>query len=139
LLLGKKIVEIKAPRPRRLYIKVDAKNYKDTVKKLVEKKDIKHISTMTGLDTGKDFEILTHLFGQGVEVTVVTTSPRENAQIDSITSILPGAVFYEREIYDLVGVKFKGHPNLQRLVLPEDWPEDVHPLRKDFKPKRATP
>jgi NADH-quinone oxidoreductase subunit C len=45
-------------------------------------------------------------------------------------------MFYEREVYDLLGVKFRGHPNLRRLVLSEDWPEDAHPLRKDFKVQR---
>ncbi len=90
---------------------------------------------MTGLDTGKEIEILTHLFGQGVEVTVKTSTSRDKPKIDSLVDILPGSIFYEREVYDLVGVKFEGHPNLQRLVLPEEWPEGVHPLRKDFKPK----
>ena len=50
--------------------------------------------------------------------------------VPSITSIFPGANFYEREAFDLFGILFDGHPDLTRLVLPDDW--DGHPLRKDY-------
>ena len=50
--------------------------------------------------------------------------------IDSIVSIWPSANFYEREIFDLFGVHFGGHPNLRRIMMPEDW--EGHPLRKDY-------
>lgn len=122
-------------RPRRLFVRVKAEDYKEAIRRLVEEKGILHISTITGMDTGKEIEILTHLFGQGVEVTVTTATSRDDPKMDSITDILPGATFYEREVYDLLGVKFEGHPNLKRVLLPDDWPEGVYPLRKDFKPR----
>ena len=122
------------PRPRRLHITVASKDYKSTIKTL-KKKDVVHVSTISGLDTGKEIEINTHLFGQGTEITVKTIIPRDKPIVDSITDVLPSAKFYEKEVYDLLGVRFKGHPNLSRLVLPEDWPKGVHPLRKDFKLK----
>jgi NADH-quinone oxidoreductase subunit C len=50
-----------------------------------------------------------------------------------VVSLLPGAVLYEREVHDLLGVVFDGHPSLERLILPDDWPEGVYPLRKDYK------
>ena len=50
--------------------------------------------------------------------------------VDSITPIWPGANFYEREVFDLFGIRFDEHPNLRRIMLPEEW--QGHPLRKDY-------
>jgi len=66
----------------------------------------------------------------------------DQAEVDSITPWVPGANWSERECRDLIGVAARGHPDPRRLVLADDWPEGVHPLRKDFpydaKPEPAT-
>jgi NADH-quinone oxidoreductase subunit C len=54
----------------------------------------------------------------------------DDAVIESITTVWPSANFFEREIFDLFGVRFLGHPYLRRIMLPEDW--EGHPLRKDY-------
>ena len=56
--------------------------------------------------------------------------PGEDANIDSLTPLWPGANFFEREVFDLFGVRFDEHPNLARIMMPEDW--EGHPLRKDY-------
>jgi NADH:ubiquinone oxidoreductase subunit C len=58
---------------------------------------------------------------------------REKPVIHSLTSVFKGANWIEREIHEILGVEFKGHPDLRRLLLSEDWPEGVYPLRRDYK------
>ncbi len=54
----------------------------------------------------------------------------DDASVESLTSVWPGANFFEREVWDLFGVRFLGHPNLSRIMMPENW--EGHPLRKDY-------
>ncbi len=63
-------------------------------------------------------------------IRLVTKLDSGDLSIDSITSVWPAANFYEREIFDLFGVHFGGHPRLTRIMMPEDW--QGHPLRKDY-------
>lgn len=78
------------------------------------------------------FEVLYHLLSipkkerVRLKVRLNSSSPA----VDSITSVWPGANYFEREVYDLFGVRFAGHPYLRRIMMPEDW--EGHPLRKDY-------
>jgi NADH-quinone oxidoreductase subunit C len=59
----------------------------------------------------------------------------DGAEVDSLFDLFPGTGLPEREVYDLLGIRFAGHPDLVRLLLPDDW--DGHPLRKDDAPSRV--
>jgi Ni,Fe-hydrogenase III large subunit len=91
------------------------------------------IIAITGLDLGEKIGLMYHIRTKGAIVTLKTEVPKENAKLPTITDLIPGASFHEREASDLFGVLFEGHPNPGRLVLPEDWPKDLYPLRKDAK------
>jgi NADH-quinone oxidoreductase subunit C len=78
------------------------------------------------------FEVIYHLLShaQKQRVRLKVRLIGDDASLESITGLWPAADFFEREIYDLFGVRFLGHPNLRRIMMPEDW--DGHPLRKDY-------
>ena len=78
------------------------------------------------------FEVVYHLLSHSrkARVRVKVKLDAEDANVDSLTQLWAGADFFEREIYDLFGVRFQGHPNLKRIMMPEDW--EGHPLRKDY-------
>ena len=65
-------------------------------------------------------------------VLVESSIPQDDPWIDSITPVAPGADWAEREFQDAVGVRPEGHPDPRRLMLPDEWPEGVYPLRRDF-------
>lgn len=74
------------------------------------------------------YHLLSHALRQRVRLVVPVSEG--DASVDSITSVWPAANFYEREVFDLFGVRFGGHPNLRRIMMPEGY--NGHPLRKDF-------
>lgn len=90
----------------------------------------------TGVDAEDCFEVLHHFSddGSGTVVTVkALVRDRETPELDSITPLIPAAEWTEREMHDLLGISFRNHPNLQRLILEDDWPEGVYPLRKEVQ------
>ena len=119
-----------------IWVDVNLDALRDVLKFLLEQ-GFDHLTTITGHDTGEKIVLIYHLikFGNGkaINLNVRTWTDREKSIAPSILDIYPSALVYEREVYDLLGVKFEGHPGLKRILLPEDLPEDFHPLRKDFK------
>jgi Ni,Fe-hydrogenase III component G len=90
----------------------------------------------TGVDAEHCFEVLHH-FSNDESGCIVTVKAfirdREAPELDSIAPLIPGAEWIEREMHDILGINFRNHPNLRRLILNDDWPEGVYPLRKDVK------
>ena len=78
------------------------------------------------------FEVVYHLHSMPRNLRLRLKCPVADASagIDSVTSVWRNADWHEREVFDLFGVTFRDHPNLRRIMLPEDW--DGHPLRKDY-------
>ncbi|HEX2865248.1 MAG TPA: NADH-quinone oxidoreductase subunit C, partial [Deinococcales bacterium] len=91
--------------------------------------------SLSGSDMGYGLRVslhLTHLLS-GVRVTVVTEVPYDAAVVDSVTDLWGGVEWHEREAYDLVGITFRNHPDLRRILLEDDW--TIHPLQKRYDTK----
>jgi len=73
------------------------------------------------------YSLLSHSFKQRVRIV---TRVAEGQSIASVTGVWPAANFYEREVFDLFGISFTGHPRLTRIMMPDNW--EGHPLRKDY-------
>lgn len=77
---------------------------------------------------GVCYHLYAMLYSRRIRVKVYLDD--ENPQVDSVIGIWPAANWLEREIIDMMGIKFRGHPDPRRLLMPEDW--DGHPLRRDY-------
>jgi NADH-quinone oxidoreductase subunit C len=74
------------------------------------------------------YHILSHSYKERIRLRVMLEG--ESPSVASITPVWPSANFYEREVFDLFGIRFDGHPNLRRILMPDDW--QGYPLRKDY-------
>ncbi|HVM32701.1 MAG TPA: NADH-quinone oxidoreductase subunit C [bacterium] len=93
-----------------------------------------HLSCLTAVDYPKENKItlVDHLWSyrHGHQMTLKLDLPRDNARVRSVEDVWKSANWLEREVFDLYGVTFEGHPDLRRIMMPEDYKK--HPLRKDF-------
>lgn len=121
--------------PNRHYFTVKKINIVPVARYLFEKVGARLI-TATGIDTPKGIEVLYHFsFDRegGKVVTVKVLVSKQECEIESIAPVIPGATWIEREIKELLGVKFLNHPDPKPLLTAEDWPKDTYPLRLDYR------
>ncbi|WP_110955108.1 NADH-quinone oxidoreductase subunit C [Anaerosinus massiliensis] len=95
------------------------------------------LRNLTAVDYTDYLEMVYHFysFPNRRAITVKVRCDIQDPQVSSVTAIWPSADFQEREIYDLLGVQFQGHPDLRRILLPEDF--SGHPLRKTYEMKNT--
>jgi NADH-quinone oxidoreductase subunit C len=74
------------------------------------------------------YHIVSHTYKERIRLQVLLDG--DAPAVESITTVWPSANFYEREVFDLFGIGFEGHPNLRRIMMPDDW--QGYPLRKDY-------
>ncbi|HID61031.1 MAG TPA: NADH-quinone oxidoreductase subunit C [Hadesarchaea archaeon] len=120
---------------RSLFVTVDLKNFEKMLQKLKEA-GVTHISTITGVDTGDFVEVIYHFDCRPAMLSLKIFLPRDDPKIQTISGIFPGAVLYERDLMEMLGVRVEGHPDPRRLFLPDDWPEGEYPLRKGWREKK---
>ena len=93
------------------------------------------LSDVTGVDrfpVEPRFEVNYHLLSiaRGDRLRLKVRVAGEDPVVESVTAVWPTANWHEREVFDLFGVRFEGHPDLRRILMPDDW--EGHPLRKDY-------
>jgi len=96
-----------------------------------------YLAAITGIDLGAEageLEALYHFCQAGAVITLRIRLPRENPVVATLTGITPGAEPFERELSEMFGVTVEGLRAPTHLYLPEDWPDEVFPQRKDFDP-----
>lgn len=131
--LGAKVIDWQEKSARRIYFTIRKEDVFAVAKFLFRELGLR-FSIATGTDLPGGLEILYHFsFDEKGEFYSlrVFIEDKKNPQIDSITPIFPGAEWIEREIWEMLGINFLGHPNLKRLLLADDWPEGNYPLRKE--------
>lgn len=131
---GKSIKKVFEKSNRRIYIDIDPKSLTDIVKLIFVNMGAR-FNTASCVDVRDGMEILYHFSFANMSLVISLRAymDKKNLSIESITPIMKGAEWIEREIHELFGVDFKNHPNLKRLLLPDNWPEGAYPLRRDYK------
>ena len=101
------------------------------------------LACLTGLDEGEQIAVVYHLqsipHNKSIVLKVKVPKPEDGASlpiVPSVSTVWRTAEWHEREAYDLIGINFSSHPDLRRILLPDDW--QGHPLRKDYSTEGAT-
>jgi NADH-quinone oxidoreductase subunit C len=136
---GSKILNADKRSPKRAYIDMWPKDVKEIVKYIF--KDARfRFNTASAVDDFDALEIIYHFSHDESGITIsfrALLKDKQDPHIDTITDITRAAWWIEREIHELFGIEFDGNSDLRPLLLPDDWPKGVYPLRKDFiAPKR---
>ena len=114
---------------------IEVNEYHNHIKSLLEE-GYEMMMDLTAVDWFRKkeprFEVVINLLSlsKNLRKTIKVQVPDENLTIPSLTDIYPGANFYEREVFDMFGIIFENHPQLTRILMPDDW--IGHPLRKDY-------
>ncbi|MGI5911593.1 MAG: NADH-quinone oxidoreductase subunit C [Syntrophomonadaceae bacterium] len=116
-------------------INTEVKDLFNILKRLKENHGFNYLANLTAVDYPDHFEIIYHIhtIPDNRKIMIKTCVSREDAELPSAVSLWPAADWQEREVFDMLGIKFKDHPNLIRILLPDDF--EGYPLRKDYQVK----
>ncbi len=131
--LADSIIDFKLPRSKKAYFLLKSEHHREAISLLLENVENTMLSTITGVDLGNEIELNYHMTCEGT-ITLKNLVPKKKPITKTIIDKIPGAKLYEREVYDLLGVSFDGHPKIERLLLSDNWPKDNFPLRRDWTP-----
>jgi Ni,Fe-hydrogenase III component G len=129
-----------SPRARRVFTEAPAESLREVLELAVRELGFDRLCAITGMDERTAMSAL-YCFGRadGTVLAVRVRVPRDAPVLESVTPRFPGAANYERELVDLLGFEVTGLPPGKRYPLPDDWPLDQKPLRKDWKPTPPAP
>jgi membrane-bound hydrogenase subunit beta len=125
-------------RKNRIRVNTDPQKILSAIKAAQQFLDCDHLILISCTDDSGSFGLTYHLTGpHRTIISLAIAVPRETPQVVSASEVLPPAAIYERQIHDLFGIVFPGHPGLTKLMLNEGWPDGEYPLRKDWKPEKG--
>ncbi len=132
--------KVRVQRARRIFVDVPSQNISQVFDHAVKQMRFVVLCTITGLDLGADLGVIYHVAREnGIVLNLKTSVPKENPVIQTVTGHFPAAELYEREMVDLLGVQVRELPEGKRYPLPDGWPANQYPLRKDWKQEGAQP
>jgi len=120
-----------------IWIHVKREAFRKAVEHICELQKYPHLSIISSSDRGNDVELIYHFtiyYGhhlQELSLGLRVNVPKNDLKIPTITDIIPGALFTERETQEMMGVEVIGIPDNRRLFLPDDFPEGIYPWRED--------
>ncbi|MEM2897193.1 MAG: NADH-quinone oxidoreductase subunit C, partial [Candidatus Bathyarchaeia archaeon] len=140
ILLGKSMIHYEKIHENRLVLMVSREKLIEAVKSIFDRYDYARLSSISVFDDCLDFELIYSISLKNLIVNLKATLSKEDPSIDSISKFIQGANWMEREIQDLFGITFNGHPDPRKLLLAFEWPEEKPPMKlpmrgilKDFQ------
>jgi NADH-quinone oxidoreductase subunit C len=129
---GEQMTEAQVLGPRRVRVSTGREPLREVCLFLRDEMGFEHISCISGVDWIEHMENVYHIvsYQHNCVLQLNVRIPSGDPSVDTVSDIWKGALFHEREAYDLLGINFKGHPDLRRILLPRDF--KFHPLKKDY-------
>ncbi|MET1101882.1 MAG: NADH-quinone oxidoreductase subunit C [Pyrodictiaceae archaeon] len=131
------LIEAIEQRKNFVAVRVPADKLKEAARRLQEL-GYDRLILVTGIDEFKEKKIrVVYHFEKyedpGRVVALETLVPRDNPVVPSLHDLWGAAILQEREEHEMLGIRFEGHPDLRKILLPPDWPDNLYPLRKDYR------
>lgn len=132
--LGDRILAFQHKSDRRIYMDITAQTLTGASRLMLDKFAAR-FQIATGVDTRDGIEVMYHwaLDSEDCVITFRILLDHASLELDSIALLCPAAEWIEREIWELLGIHFKGHPDMRHLLLDNDWPEGKYPMRRDYE------
>ena len=132
--LGDRIVAVLRKTDQRIYIDIVPQSVQEASRLMLDEFAAR-LQIATGVDSSEGYEVLYHwaLDKEGFVITFRVLLDHASPELDSIALMCPAAEWIEREMWELLGIQFKGHPDLRHLLLADDWPEGSYPMRRNHE------
>ena len=126
-------VKVRGTGVRRVYLTSDRKDILGLCTYIHDVLNFEQASSVCGVDWVDHMQVVYHLsnYFSGIMIEITVDVPNDDPRIDSVALIWEGADWHERETYELFGIIFEGHPNLKRLLTPQNY--EFFPFRKSYK------
>ena len=129
--LKKTATAVSTPRKKRISATLSPTQFRESLQQLIDH-GFNRLITITGNDIEQQIELIYHLVRGDTVISIKTLVAKQTSTHPTISDLLPAATLYEQEVHELFGITFQGHPDLTHLLLPDDWPPHIYPLRKKW-------